>query len=94
MRNKLGKHKTMDKELKRSIDLLSKNQYISKIVLGRVEGARHSFPPGHIRYKSTVRGGIKINGYSGNGVMDIFIKIEPIEKIKEIIDLIGERYES
>jgi hypothetical protein len=29
-------------------------------------------------------GGIKVNGYSGNGVIDIFLKISPIEKRESI----------
>ncbi len=88
MNDKLGKHKTLDKELKRSINWLAKNKFVTKIVLGRVESARHSFTPGDLRYKSTVAGGIKINAYGGKGVMDIFVKVEPIDKVEDIIKLI------
>ena len=76
----LGKHQSMDKNLKRSISWLKKIPSVTKIVLGFSECCRHKFSPGFLRFKSDVDGGIKINGYSGKGVTDIFVKIEPISQ--------------
>ena len=76
----LGKHQSMDKHLKRSIAWLKDTPSVTKIVLGFSECCRHKFSPGVLRFKSDVEGGIKINGYSGKGVTDIFIKIEPINQ--------------
>lgn len=80
-----GKHKSLDKDLKTSMKKVSTIPEVSKIVLGFSECCRHKYPPGHIRFKQDVDGGIKVNGYSGKGVTDIFIKITPLsdkEKVK------------
>lgn len=82
-----GRHTTLDKHVKRSIAWMESVPAITKIVLGFSESCRHRYPPGHIRIKGNVRGGFKVNAYSGRGVTDIFIKIEPIEardKVKEM----------
>ena len=50
--------------------------------------------PGHIRFKMDVEGGIKVTGYSGTGVIDIFIKIAPISARNEVKTKIAERYKS
>ena len=75
----LGKHQSMGKDLKRSVKWLETIPSITKVVLGFSEACRHKYSPGHIRFKMDVDGGIKVNGYSGKGVTDIFIKIDPIE---------------
>jgi hypothetical protein len=40
-----------------------------------------------------VEGGIKINAYSGNGVTDLFIKIEPIAEREIVKELIQKRFD-
>lgn len=79
-----GRHKSLDKDLKRSIRWLENIQAVKKIVIGISEACRHKYAPGHLRFKLDVDGGIKINGYSGNGVVDLFIKIVPITKREEV----------
>ena len=78
-KDKMAKHKSLGKELKRSMDWLAKFDSVTKVVLGRVEACRHKYSPGHIRIQMDKDGGISIKGYSGNGVMDIFIKVDPIK---------------
>ncbi len=79
-----GRHKTLDKHVKRNIAWVESIPSVTKVVLGFSEGCRHKYPPGHIRFKMNVRGGFKVNAYSGKGVTDIFIKIDPIED-REIV---------
>lgn len=79
-----GKHTSLDKDLKRNIRWLEELPGVKKVVLGICESCRHRYPPGHIRFKSEVEGGIKITGYSGIGVVDIFIKIEPLSERENI----------
>jgi len=86
-----GKHKSVDKHLKKNILWLEELPNVSKVVLGVSEACRHKYSPGHLRFKMDVDGGIKINGYSGNGVMDIFVKIDPIESRESIKEKIVER---
>ena len=91
-KDKMAKHKSLGKELKRSMDWLAKFDSITKIVLGRVEACRHKYSPGHVRTQMNKDGGIAVKGYSGNGVMDIFIRINPIEDRDHIKQRIDEKF--
>lgn len=71
-----GKHKSAASDLDLSLRWLESLDSVKKVVLGKTENCRHSYPPGYVRYKSDTEGGIKVNGYSGNGVIDIFIRCE------------------
>jgi hypothetical protein len=66
---------------------------VTKTVIGISESCRHRYPPGHIRFKKEVDGGIKVNGYSGNGVTDIFIKIDPITERETVKQAIQKRFD-
>lgn len=92
MSKKKGKHKSLDKAMKPHIRWLEAMPCITKVVLGISEACRHRYAPGTLRFKSNVDGGIKINGYSGIGVTDIFIKIDPITERERIKALILERF--
>lgn len=87
-----GRHKTLDKHVKRSVTWLEANPYVTKVVLGFSENCRHRYAPGHLRCKQNVRGGFKLNAYSGLGVTDIFVKIEPIEQRDAVRELIVKRF--
>jgi hypothetical protein len=87
-----GRHTSLDTHVKRNIAWIERIPSVTKVVLGFSESCRHRYPPGHIRIRSNVRGGFKINAYSGNGVTDIFIKIEPIEDRDAVVALIKQRF--
>jgi len=87
-----GRHRSLDKHLKNNILWIEKLPGVSKVVLGISEACRHKYPPGHVRFKTNVEGGIKVTGYSGKGVTDIFIRIDPFELIEEIKLKIAERF--
>ncbi len=83
-----GKHTSVDKHLKRNILWLEELPGVKKVVLGISEACRHRYAPGQLRFKMDVEGGIKATGYSGIGVVDIFVKIDPLserENVKEKI---------
>lgn len=86
-----GKHTTVDKHLKRNILWLEKLPYVKKVVLGICEACRHRYAPGQIRFKMDAEGGIKATGYSGTGVVDIFVKIEPITERENVKAKIQDR---
>jgi hypothetical protein len=88
-----GRHTSLDKHLKKHILWVEEIPGVQKVVLGFSEACRHKYPPGHIRFKSDVDGGIKVNGYSGKGVIDIFIKIDPISQREQIKAMIAERFQ-
>jgi hypothetical protein len=87
-----GRHKSLDKHVKHSVAWIEKISSVTKVVLGFSEGCRHRYPPGHIRFKMNVRGGFKVNAYSGRGVTDIFIKIDPIEERDMVKLLITKKF--
>ncbi len=89
----MSRHKSLDKDVKHNIAWIQDLPYVTKVVIGISESCRHKYPPGHIRFKMNVDGGIKINAYSGNGVTDLFIKIEPILERENIKELIKKRFE-
>ena len=91
-KDKIAKHKSLGKDLKRSVDWLQKFESVTKVVLGRVEACRHKYSPGHIRVQMDKAGGISSKGYSGNGVMDIFIRINPIEDRDDIKQRIEDKF--
>ncbi|MFI4954659.1 MAG: hypothetical protein ACHP9Y_01990 [Gammaproteobacteria bacterium] len=89
---KTGRHKSLDKDLKRSIEWLQSFSYVTKTVIGISECCRHKYSPGSLRWKSDVPGGIKINGYSGKGVTDIFVKVDPIGYREQVKQMLSERF--
>lgn len=91
-KSKRGKHKSVDKELKPSITWLEAQPEVAKVVLCLCESARHAFPPGSLRYRNDVPGGIKLNAYGGNGVIDVFVKVEEKDK-KDLLSKIKERWD-
>lgn len=92
MQLKRGKHTSIDKAMKPHIRWLENMPCVTKLVLGISESCRHRYAPGTLRFKMDVDGGIKINGYSGLGVTDIFIKIDPISEREHVKELIKERF--
>lgn len=88
----MGKHTSLDSNVKQNVEWIKSIPCVSKIVIGISESCRHKYPPGHIRFRRDVNGGIKINAYSGNGVTDIFIKIEPISEREKLKALILKRF--
>lgn len=89
----MGKHQSLDKHVRKNIEWVQSISCVSKIVIGISESCRHKYPPGHLRFKMDVDGGIKINAYSGNGVTDIFIKIDPISERENLKASILKRFE-
>lgn len=90
--SKKGRHKSLEKGMRLSIRWIEGIPCIKKVVLGISESCRHKYAPGTLRFKSDVEGGIKINAYSGMGVTDIFIKIDPLAERERIKQLIAERF--
>ncbi len=80
----MGRHQSLDSHVKKNLQWLQGLPAVTKVVIGISESCRHRFPPGYIRFKSDVEGGIKINAYSGNGVTDLFVKIDPISERENV----------
>jgi|GEM_PF-1082086 hypothetical protein len=87
-----GRHKSLDKEVKLSVRWLEAIPQVTKVILGFSESCRHKYPPGFIKFKLDVPGGIKVNGYSGNGVTDMFVRITPANARAIVKELISARF--
>jgi len=90
-KSKRGRHKSASSDLDRSILWLESFSEVKKVILGFTESCRHKYRPGFIKIKSDVNGGLKANGYSGNGVVDLFIRVEP-ENLVKVKDKINEKF--
>ncbi len=90
--SKQGKHKTVAKDLKQSIKWLESFYENEKVIIGLSESCKHRYAPGHIKVKSEIAGGITLNGYTGKGVTNIYIRINPIEKVPDIVNVIKNRF--
>jgi len=91
-KSKRGRHKSASPDLNRSIRWLESLGAIKKVVLGFTECCRHKYAPGHLRYQMDVSGGLRVIGYSGNGVTDLFLRVEP-KDLEEVKKKISERFE-
>lgn len=89
----MSKHQTLDPHVKKNLHWIESIPGVSKSVIGISESCRHKYPVGHIRFKMDVDGGIKVNAYSGKGVTDLFIKIDPITQREEVKALIKKRFD-
>ena len=88
----MGRHQSLDSHCKQSLAWIKTIPSVTKIVIGISESCRHRYPPGYIRFRMDVSGGIKVNAYSGNGISDIFIKIDPIEDREKVKMMIKTKY--
>lgn len=89
-----AKHKTLDKHLKGHVLWIEGLMGVQKVVLGISEACRHKYPPGTIRVTHSVEGGLKAIGYSGRGVVDIFIRIDSPENCAIIQNKIQEKFKT
>ena len=83
MSTKRGRHKSAGAALNRRLIRLASNEIVSKVILGATHNCRHSYSPGHLKHQMFTDAGMKINGYDGNGVIQIHIYCE--EKDKEAV---------
>ena len=81
----IGRHRSVEKKLKESIKWLDSLSEVDKIILGMTENARHKFKPGSLRAKEKFGSGIFLNGYTGRGVVEIFVQTSDAESLKNKI---------
>jgi hypothetical protein len=89
---KKGKHTTVAKELKQTVVWLESLDEVKRVIIGISEACRHRYSPGSIRVKQVVLGGLSVNGYSGRGVTNLYLNIDPPDQINSIVKLIEIRY--
>ena len=73
MPHKHGRHQTLSKNLRRSVDWLENRPGVKKVVLGLAEACRHRRSPGDLKVRRATDAGLHLNGYSGTGVIKLFL---------------------
>ena len=90
---KRGRHTSAGKDLERSIRWLERRSDVQKVVLSLAEACRTQYHPGHLRYTRDAPGGIKLVGHTGNGIINMFVRVEDEHRellLAAIIDKFGE----
>ena len=89
--SKRGKHRSVEKNLRRAVLWLESLDAVRRVILNATESCRHSYPAGHLRCRGNAPGGFKVNGYGGSTIVDIFIGADE-EHIDELRSLIAEKF--
>lgn len=88
-----GKHQTVPKDLKHAVMFLEGIPEVTKVILGRPAGCRHSFPLGHLKVARDEPVGIMIKGYSDRGVIDFHVCLQNPNQTREAVkSAIEKRY--
>jgi len=87
----MGRHTSVEKELRKSIKWLESLSMTEKIILGIYEVARHHYTPGFLRATREVAGGVALNAYGGNGIMKMFVKVKK-ENVDAFLEAVKDRY--
>ena len=91
MSGKFGRHKSLCKDLKVTVGWLENRPGVRKIVLGMSEACRHRRPPGSLKVRRATDAGLHLNGYSGNGVMKLFLVCDA-DRRDALAEAIRERF--
>ena len=91
MGSKRGRHQSLSKCLKPSVAWLEAQAGVRKVVLNLSEACRHTRAPGTLRVRRPDDGGLHLNGYSGNGVVKMFLVCDA-DRQEPLAEAIGERW--
>jgi hypothetical protein len=75
--DKFARHKSLGKELSRSVRWIMRYGCVKKVVVGITDPAKHRYPLGYLRIMRHEAGGLKMNGYDSGCVTRLFIVVEP-----------------
>jgi hypothetical protein len=91
MKNKRGKHTSVDECIVKDIKWLEKQEIIDRVILGVYSRCKHKYPKRFLRILSTdeSRKLIKIRAYTGSGLMELVIIVYRATDIPTIIDRIN-----
>lgn len=84
----MGRHLSVGKELKPSYKKLLGHKFVKNISRQYYNVCKHKYRPGTIRYKADTTSGIRVTGYDGSGCVDLYVYIQPIDKVEEVKEFI------
>jgi hypothetical protein len=93
MAKRTGKHTSTDKSLKGPVNRLLAQKGVDRVVLGPYHNCRHRFPVGSLRFQADTDTGIKVKGYCGDGIRDLFVYlVDPVGLRESIKCYLKEEY--
>jgi len=81
----MGRHTSVDKELKQAIRWLESLPIVKKVILGFCEAARHKYSPGTLQYAQDARGGVNLKAYGGTGIMKVYVQTDDTTALLELL---------
>ncbi len=72
-----GRHTTLDKDTRRSVDWLHLQAGVKRIILGPIDVCKHAFTPGTLRIKREMPGGLELKAYFGVGIRPLYCYLTP-----------------
>lgn len=94
LNKRIGKHSSVDRDLKRSLKKLLRQTGVVKVVLGPFHNCRHNSTVGSLLFQADIDAGIKIKGFCGDGVRDLFVYVKPPERKDGVIAFLDKEFSS
>ena len=89
---KRAKHTSLAKEIRRPVHWVEQLPEVSKVVMGRHDACTHRYRKGCMRVVGFTDAGFRLRAYTGAGVQEIFVCVEPISAKEKVATVITERY--
>jgi len=86
--SKRGRHTSACPKANRRLRRLESDDRVTGVKLGATNNARTKYSPGHLKFQRFVDAGIKVNCYTENGVIDVFVYCdeEHREYVRNLLD--------
>lgn len=86
--SKRGRHTSACPKSNRRLKKLEKNDHVSGVKLGSTTNTRTKYPPGHLKFQRFVDAGMKVNCYTENGIIDLYVYCdeEHRELVRDLLD--------
>ena len=91
MSKKIGKHKHIHKDLRKKLNWICQQEGVKRIILGNTQRCSHPYPESFLKIQEISVDSVALKGFSGQGITEIFVKIETEEAGQNIANKIVER---
>ena len=76
-----GKHRSLDKSSKHTVERLLRLPFVDKVVLGISNACRHRYAPGAVRFQGRENVGVRVTLFSGKGSTVAYIYSHESERL-------------
>lgn len=87
-KNKRGKHRSACPKSERAIKRLERNSKVLGTKFGATDNCRTTYTPGHLKFQRNVDAGIKINAFTENGLISVYVYCNENDReyVKSLLD--------